>query len=170
MPFGGVALELGDKYKKLQRKPYEYADIVYRYIAAHNGQELDLKDFGVDDLYTTVEMHTVTRIEEHPGITVTEIAAETNRTKGAVSQIMTKLEKKGLIRREKHPENPRRTSLYVTQEGLALSIAHKKYDDTSMSRVLDYLISLHGYVYVEKFFQILESYSNLLCVSKDEEE
>ncbi|WP_260399874.1 helix-turn-helix domain-containing protein [Peribacillus simplex] len=48
-----------------------------------------------------VEVHTLTVIEENPGITVTEVALEWNRTKGPVSQIITKLEKRSLIIRKK---------------------------------------------------------------------
>ncbi|WP_076983037.1 MarR family transcriptional regulator [Bacillus siamensis] len=48
-----------------------------------------------------VEVHTLTVTEENPGITVTEAALKRNRTRGAVSQIISKLEKRDLIIRKK---------------------------------------------------------------------
>ncbi|WP_076982523.1 MarR family transcriptional regulator [Bacillus siamensis] len=48
-----------------------------------------------------VEVHTLSVIEENPGITVTEAALKRNRTRGAVSQIISKLEKRDLIIRKK---------------------------------------------------------------------
>ena len=55
-----------------------------------------------------VEVHTLTIIEENPGITVTEVTLEWNHTKGAVSQTITKLENRGLIVRNKAENNAKK--------------------------------------------------------------
>lgn len=151
----------GEKHKKLSLPPYNYADIQYRFASMFREAEKIQTDYGTGETYTSLEVHTVTRVEDNPGITVTEIAEQTNRTKGAVSQIITKLENKGLIRREKDPENPRRVSLFVTPKGLELSRAHKNYDETYMGQMLDRWISLFGYEAVEKYFQIMQDHIGL---------
>ena len=145
------------KYKELSRTPYEYADLIYRYaqIAVKDDYMLD---YGTGELYTHVEVHTVSLIEDNPGITASEIADRNYRTKGAVSQILNKLEEKSLIRREKDSHNGRRTCLYVTPKGLELSRKHKEYDDEKMGDVLEEWISLFGYEAVEKYALLIEHY------------
>lgn len=157
-----------EKHKKLSLPPYVYADIQYQYVSMFRESEKNQNDYGTGDLYTSLEVHTVTRIEDNPGITVTEIAEQTNRTKGAVSQIITKLENKGLVRREKDPENPRRVCLFVTDDGFKLSRSHKEYDDTYMGQELDRWIALYGYDSVEKFFQIMQDQIVLYTSAKKE--
>lgn len=150
-----------EKYKKLSLSGYQASDICYQLASVFRDSDKYTNDYGTGELYTALEVHTVSRIEDHPGISVTEIAEQTNRTKGAVSQIITKLESKGLIRREKNPENPRKVCLYVTPEGLELSRKHKEYDDIHMGKVLDRWISLFGYEAVEKHFQIMQDHLKL---------
>ena len=55
-----------------------------------------------------VEVHTLTIMEENPGIIVTEVALEWNHTKGDVSQTITKLENRGLIVRNKAENNAKK--------------------------------------------------------------
>lgn len=144
-----------EKYKKLSLSAYQVSDIIYQFVSICKDSDKALNDYGTGEVYTALEVHTVSRIEDHPGVSVTEIAEQTSRTKGAVSQIITKLEGKGLIRREKDPDNPRRVCLYVTPLGLELSKRHKQYDEENMGPVIDRLISLFGYDAVEKHYQIM---------------
>lgn len=161
-------MQENEKHKKLPLPPYTYADIQYRFASMFRESEKIQNDYGTGDLYTSLEVHTVTRIEDNPGITVTEIAEQTARTKGAVSQIITKLENKGLVRREKDPENPRRVCLFVTEEGLRLSQSHKQYDDTYMGQWLDQWIALYGYEAVESYFRIIQDQINWYTSRKEE--
>ncbi|WP_068504372.1 MarR family transcriptional regulator [Paenibacillus kribbensis] len=52
------------------------------------------RDYGTGDHINMVEVHTLTMIEENPGITAAKLALEWNRTKGAASQIVIKLEQR----------------------------------------------------------------------------
>lgn len=137
---------------------YEFADLCYHFATLFKNNATLQSDYGTGDVYTSLEVHTVSRIEDNPGITVTEIAEQTGRTKGAVSQILTKLESKGLVRREKDPQNPRRVCLYVTPDGLALSRLHKQYDEDNTRMLLDRWIALYGYDAVEKHFLIMQDH------------
>ena len=55
------------------------------------------QDYGTGEEYTSVEVHTLKHIADNPGITVTELARHNGKTKGAISQILKKIEDKGLI-------------------------------------------------------------------------
>ena len=50
------------------------------------------QDYGTGEEYTSVEVHTLKHIADNPGITVTELARDYAKTKGAISQILKKLE------------------------------------------------------------------------------
>ena len=107
--------DLNDRYEQLGQDYYK-----------------ELHDYGTGELYTSTEVHMVTRIEENPGITAARIAESTYRTKSAVSQMLSKLEAKGLIRKEKDPGNGKQQLLYVTPKGEHLSQCHRSYDETAV--------------------------------------
>lgn len=148
------------KYKELSKSPYQYADMGYRFSQRFHNNGQCPKDYGTGELYTSVEVHTVSLIEDNPGITATEIAERSVRTKGAVSQVLSRLEEKGLIRKEKDSNNGRLSRLFVTPLGLELSYKHKHYDEQRMGRLLEQWISLFGEEAVEKFYMIMEHYVN----------
>ena len=86
------------------------------------------RDYGNGAVYTTVEVHTVTYIGMHPGITGKEIARAMGKTKGAVSQILKKLSAEGLIRRQANASNAKKQHLYLTEKGEQLKQFHRAYD------------------------------------------
>lgn len=142
------------KQEQYSRLAYRLADIADRYQYVGQDYYKELHDYGTGELYTSTEVHLVTRIEENPGITASQIAEVTNRTKSAISQMLTKLEAKGLIFRERDPNNGKQFFLYVTPKGKHLSLCHKAYDDASMP--LDEMIELFGLEGIEKFTDIME--------------
>lgn len=139
---------------KEQYSAYQLAEIANRWFQLQSIYEKKQNDYGTGELYTSTEAHTVTLIEDHPGITVTQIAEETFRTKSAVSQMVSKLEAKGLIRREQNPRNAKQQLLYVTEKGLELSRCHKQYDEVMIP--LKDLIALYGPESVSKFSDIIQ--------------
>lgn len=142
------------KQKQYSRLAHQLADIGDRY--QHVGQDYykELHDYGTGELYTSTEVHTVTRIEENPGITATQIAEATFRTKSAVSQMIAKLEAKGLVYREKNPNNGKQHFLYVTPKGKHLSLCHKAYDENTIP--LEDMVEQFGLETVEQFVDIME--------------
>lgn len=143
------------KHKKLKQSPCELADLDYRYCQFGSEYYKRLTDYGTGELYSSGEVHTVTYIEEYPGITVTDIAQCTGRSKATISLTINKLEKKGLIRREKSTKRARYSNLYVTPKGLELSKAHKAYDHQAMAEMLDDFIALFGVEAVQHFYDIM---------------
>jgi DNA-binding MarR family transcriptional regulator len=120
------------------------------------------RDYGTGEIINMVEVHTLTLIEENPGITVTEVALEWNRTKGAVSQIITKLEKRDLIIRKKEAGNAKNVHLYVTDKGKLLSIAHKDYDIKELTRADKTLRNSFTTEEINVFYKVMQKYTELL--------
>ena len=144
--------------EKLNRMIHQLADINDRYHQVQLDYNKELQDYGTGELYSSAEVHMVTRIEENPGITATKIAEATYRTKSAVSQMLSKLETKGLILREKDPCNGKQQLLYVTPKGKHLSLCHKAYDEAAMP-LMD-VVEQFGIDAIEQYIDIMEYYLN----------
>ena len=142
--------------EQYRRLVHQLADINDRYQQIQLDYSKELRDYGTGELYTPAEVHMVTRIEENPGITATKIAEDTFRTKSAVSQMLSKLEAKGLICREKDPNNGKQFFLYATPKGKHLSLCHKAYDEAVLP--LDDIVEQFGIQAVEQYVAIVEYY------------
>ena len=65
-------------------------DLLHQVSSMYSGTKKP-HDYGTGETYTSTEMHLVKCISDHPGITVTELAYDYAKTKGAISQILKKL-------------------------------------------------------------------------------
>lgn len=91
-----------------------------------------------EQLYRS-EIHMISEIKENEGIYMTALADKLSVTIGAVSQILAKLEKKGLITKEKDSRNQSRYLLKLTPEGELVHINHMKFHeefDTALTEIL----------------------------------
>ena len=90
--------------------------------------DLDQKTryYGTEDPIFYSEIHIIMAIAEHPGIHVGGLAEILGVTKGAVSEILKKLEKKDLIIKEIDNLNLSRYSLNLTEKGKKAHKNHKK--------------------------------------------
>lgn len=91
--------------------------------------ELDRRTrrYGTDVQLFSAEIHMIKAIKENEGIHVTGLAGILGVTKGAVSQIIGKLEKKGMIMKERDADNQSRLMLKLTPKGETAHINHEKY-------------------------------------------
>jgi len=109
------------KYTIIDRKPY---------------------DFGVGTKLYPAEIHMVTTVDMLGGASVTELAREFNITKGAVSQQVGKLVKKGLLEKASDPYNGSRVIVTTTGLGKTASDNHLEFHRDHDRMFLEYLGSL----------------------------
>ena len=146
-------------FKQLNDK----ANLLYKFAMLYGNYAVEGQDYGTGDMINMVAVHTLTAIEENPGITITELAAMWNRTKGAISQIATKLEKRGFIERRKEPGNGKHVFLFPTDKGVQLSNCHKRYDAIVTSKTMDDLMKAGcTESEIDAFFKVIEKYNELL--------
>ncbi len=90
--------------------------------------EIDKKTrcYGTDEQLFEAEIHMIKSIKENEGIHVTGLAKLLGVTKGAVSQIIMKLEKKGMVVKDTDPLNLSRLVLKLTPKGAIAYINHEK--------------------------------------------
>lgn len=113
-------------------------------------------DYGTGEIYTSVEVHLIKYIADHPGITVTALAMAHGKTKSAISQKLKKLENAGLFRREISQDNERVNHLYITEKGLALDRCHREYDDIHFEDTMASIREQFSPEEVSIAFQLLE--------------
>ncbi|WP_458862120.1 MarR family winged helix-turn-helix transcriptional regulator [Acidaminobacterium chupaoyuni] len=121
-------MEQQENLQWVNADPYHIGELTFKYTMQSYDRVNILHDYGTGENFTMVEVHTVTVIEENPGITVTELAKATNRTKSAVSQVVSRLEKRGMVQKTRPRDNGKKALLFVTPKGRELSIAHRAYD------------------------------------------
>lgn len=83
------------------------------------------RSYGTDTPLFDAEIHLIKTIKENEGSSVTALAETMNVTKGAVSQILTRLDKKEMIRKEKDEKNQSRVLLYLSSKGETAYVGHK---------------------------------------------
>ncbi len=113
------------------------------------------RDYGTGYLMTEIEAHTLGFISDQYGITATQLAVATNRTKGAVSQLISKLESKGLVRRVNEPDNKKIYRIYLTEEGQRACNIHRAYDRAKMLEMINKMLLECTLEDIESFFKVL---------------
>jgi DNA-binding MarR family transcriptional regulator len=110
-----------------------------RVLVKYNMVEREAFDFGVGIKLYPSEIHTLSAIDALGGCGVTDLARESGVTKGATSQLVSKLVKKGLILKEPDPQNGSKVILRLTELGKKASDNHYKYHMDHDSEFIDYL-------------------------------
>ncbi|MGA2936652.1 MAG: MarR family transcriptional regulator [Syntrophobacteraceae bacterium] len=95
----------------------EIMDLFIRVVNKYNGLEkIPVKHSPGIGLYHS-ERHMLDRVGAHPHMNITELARASGVTKGAISQIVKKLETKGVIRRYKRAANDKEVFIELTETG-----------------------------------------------------
>ncbi len=97
--------------------------------------ERQCRNFGTDVEIHLAEIQMIMAIHNAQGIHVNGLAEKLGITKGSVSEMLRKLERKGLVRKEKDPLKMTRLNIYLTDKGL---VAHQNH--ISLHRKLDNLV------------------------------
>ncbi len=148
-------------------------DNVYNFVVLCKTYDLIAREYDESGLaITRVEAHTLDYIDQNPGINITTMANESIRSKGAVSQIVNKLEKKGLIYREFDIDNKKIVRLYATAEGQALSLGHREHDKKAYIALYRELLANCSPADIDSFFKVISNYSKsfengVLSVNKE---
>jgi len=110
-------------------------------------QELEKKPrrYGTDELLTSAEIHLIEHIgDNNEHLSVTDLAGIVGVTKGAVSQHLKKLEKKGLTGKEEDPNNSSRSIVKLTAKGRAAYYSHIYWHEQIDGGYLAFLASVEG--------------------------
>ena len=85
------------------------------------------RDFGTGISMFRKEIHTLQAIGQHPKINITALADHMGVTKGAVSQMVAKLVKKGMVRKIYAEDNKKEVIMELTNLGWIGFRNHEKF-------------------------------------------
>ena len=147
---------------QLYRQMNARAESLYQFVLLYSDYIHAKRDYGTGLEIGMIDVHTLTHIEENPGITVTELARDWNKTKGALSQTVKRLVELGLVERRMTEHNSKTVLLYATEEGVRLSVAHKMYDLADIAQTTEELLRHCTPEEMDTFYKVLEVYTRLL--------
>lgn len=100
------------------------------------------KSFGTDvDIYRS-EIHIIQLIGDRKGIHISEISRLIGVTKGTVSQIVRRLENKGLVMKRTDEKNNTRQIATLTNKGITAYNAHVEFHQRKHMEMNEFLNSL----------------------------
>ena len=117
----------------------ELIEKFYRLINKLNELENTPYDFGVGETMYPAEIHTIEAVGKNSGINVTELAKRMCVTKGAVSQMVTKLENRGFINRVRRMDNNKEVLLVLTDKGKKAFDGHKQFHNAMSVDLTNYI-------------------------------
>ncbi len=92
-------------------------------------QEKETRYYGTDVPIFYSEIHVLMEIVDHPGIHINGLAEELDVTKASASEMVKKLEKKGLVEKRIDERKLSKLAVYATDKGKLAHENHVKYHD-----------------------------------------
>ncbi len=136
-------------------------DAIYDFCVAHDRYMEINHSYSVGGI-ASAEAHTLKHICQNPGVTVTDIVNYWGRTKGTVSAQVTKLEEKGLIRKEKCKQNSRVTHIFPTEAGIEVNNNHTAFDIEESTHFFDEWIKKYTIDDLYSFLEQLDFYAQFM--------
>lgn len=99
-------------------------------------------DFGGGEPLFPQEIHFVSACAWAGGASVSDLCRRFGTTRGAASQMVGKLVRKGLLAKRRDPEKGSRLIVEPTEKGLAAHRAHMAFHEVHDGRFLDFLAGL----------------------------
>ena len=115
----GQFSDIDQVYQKETRNAnmlYEFVILYHNYIYAQHTYEAENCNM--------MEIHTLTYIDDSPGITVTQLSKIWHKSKSAISQTVKKLMEAGYVEKRYTEYDKKTACLYVTEKGKRLSSLH----------------------------------------------
>lgn len=98
--------------------------------------------FGTDVQIHHSEIHMIMAIHNNEGIHVGGLADHLKITKGSVSEILRKIERKGLINKRIDPEKRSRLNIFLTEKG-KIAHEHHIFFHEQLNEIVD--VALHDH-------------------------
>lgn len=136
---------------------------LYQFVMHYSEYIYSSHHYGGEDPLTMIEVHTLTYIEDHPGTTPTELVKYWDKTKGAISQILNRLQSLDLIVKTKTPDNMKTIHLYVTEKGLRISRSHKLYDIEDINKTMSQLLEKCSPEEIDTFYKVISIYNDIIA-------
>ena len=145
----------------LYRRLNVRADMLYEFVILYHNYIYSQHTYEAENC-NMMEIHTLTYIDDQPGITATELSKIWHKSKSAISQTIKKLMNAGYVEKRYLENNEKTARLFVTEKGKRLSNVHKAYDVADISQTTAYLVERCSEADLDAFYRVLEEYLKLL--------
>ena len=119
------------------RAQKELTDLFNRVMTKAYRVENQPWDFGTGEPLTRSEIHFIVSVAECPLSTGSQLAARLGVTKGAVSQMLAKMEKKSYVRKLKGLDNDKEILLALTEKGERARLGHEQFHSEMFRHLFD---------------------------------
>lgn len=126
-------------------------------INKYNTLEKRPNDFGTGTMLYRSEIHMIDMIGKNNNINVTNLAARLGITKGAVSQSIDRLKKKGMVIKKLSPETENEVVLSLTEKGSQAYLEHINYHQKLYETLEGYLQDISSHE-MKKILQLLQEF------------
>ncbi len=147
----------------------EIMELFIKVVNKYNSLEKIPVKYGLTQNLFHSERHMIDNIGDNPGVNVTDFAAKVGVTKGAISQILKKLEEKGVATRYKKSTNDKEVFLELTKKGKEVYEEHKRINEESIIPLYDEL-EKHTDDKVDFLIDIFKWIDKFLDMSKEKME
>lgn len=113
-------------------------DSFVKILNMHNELERKPKDYGTKELLHIREIHLIQTIADNKDIYLTRLAQIMGVTKGAISQNLSKLEKKGYVEKIRDPQNNSKNLIRLTNKGNVAYYGHEHYHEEVDKEIKNY--------------------------------
>ena len=107
----------------------------YRLINKYIQHSKTPKSYGTGDMLYMSEVHMIEVIGSYEGITTTKLAVALGITKGAVSQTVSKLEKKDMINKQPSTERTNEVFIYLSDKGRVVFENHRSMHSEMLNEI-----------------------------------
>jgi DNA-binding MarR family transcriptional regulator len=114
----------------------ELMELFIRVVSKYNALEKYPMKYGTKHNFYHSERHLLDMFGANPDMNITEFARRTGVTKGAISQVVSKLEKKDAVRRYKQAGNEKEVLIRLTDKGREIYKRHQTANDETVSALL----------------------------------
>ena len=136
---------------------HSFEKVMNQYIVS----EKKPRNYGTGQLYYRSEVHTIDAIGKHNSINVTTLANYLGITKGAVSQMIDKLIKKGLVNKTVLSKSDTEVALSLTLKGKQVYEGHNKYHSEFYKKIEQELAGMSEHD-VQIFLNIMDNLNKTL--------
>ena len=116
------------------------------------------RHYGLEEPLHAAEIHTIWMIGKKPGLGINELASRAGITKGAASQMVSRLCGKRLVSKEPNPESGARVALKLTNKGQVAFFSHERFHEEGDRPLLEYAAGLNPreLEIIRRFLVVLE--------------
>lgn len=145
--------------------------LLWSFLRKLNRLQAAPRDYGLGELLSAAEIHTLEAIGKHPGSNVSDLARLMEVTKGAMSQTLDRLAGKGLLARRRREGNGKEVLPELSARGWQAFAGHEAYHarfDSGLAAELEEL-SPTEYAFLERILRRLNQGADLYLAALEAE-